>query len=146
MKILIAVDTSDAAHEAVLVTKRLFPDDEHIVLGAASVSPFALADPIGGGVFAMGLTEQMFVNAENEADRAISEACKVLEEDATANMVIGSAGSAICGEAAELGVDVVVVGRRSKTWMSRLFDPSVSDYVIKHSPCPVLVVREADDN
>lgn len=146
MKILIAVDTSDASHEAVVVAKRLFPDDEHIVMSAASVSPYAVADPMGGGVFNMGLTEQMLVSAENEADRAINDAREVLDEDAVANMVLGSAGSAICSEAAELAVDVVVVGRRSKSWMSRLFDPSVSDYVIQHSPCPVLVVREADDH
>ena len=54
----------------------------------------------------------------------------------------GDAGLVICREAARLRVDVVVVGRETKSMVSRLFHPSVSDYVMKNAPCPVLVVRE----
>ncbi len=142
MKILIAVDTTEVSHEAVLVARRLFPDAEHIVMSAASITPYAVADPIGGGVFDAGLTEQMLVSAENEADKAIEEAQDVLNGTGLETVALGSPGPAICNEASVIHADVVVVGRRSKSWMSRLFDPSVSEYVIRHAPCPVLVVRE----
>jgi nucleotide-binding universal stress UspA family protein len=145
MKILIAVDSTDVSHEAVLVAKQFFPNDEHVVLSAASVTPYALAEPIGGGVFTMGVSEEMIEASEERADRAISDAQQDLDEDAVGTMVLGSPGPTICTEAAEIGADVIVIGRRSKSWMSRLFDPSVSEYVIKNSPCPVLVVRESDE-
>jgi nucleotide-binding universal stress UspA family protein len=54
---------------------------------------------------------------------------------------IGDPGPAICEEAKVHGVDLIVIGRSGKNWLSRLLDPSVSEYVIKHAPCPVLVVR-----
>ena len=44
--------------------------------------------------------------------------------------------------AAEVGVDVIVVGSHGRTGVKRLFLGSVSEHVVRHAPCPVLVVRE----
>jgi universal stress protein A len=48
----------------------------------------------------------------------------------------------VCKVAADLGVDVIVVGSHGKTGFGRLLLGSVSEHVVRHAPCPVLVVRE----
>jgi nucleotide-binding universal stress UspA family protein len=142
MKILIAVDSSETAHEAALAAKRLFPHDEHLILSAAAITPFLLSEPIGGGAFVGIPTLDALSSAEHDADDAVASAKRTLGETSTTTIEIGDPGRVICEQAAELRADVVVIGHRSKRWLSRLFDPSVSDYVVRHSPCPVLVVRE----
>jgi nucleotide-binding universal stress UspA family protein len=53
----------------------------------------------------------------------------------------GEPGEAIVDAAASEQVDMVVVGSHGRGSMSRLFIGSVSEYVVRHAPCPVLVVR-----
>jgi nucleotide-binding universal stress UspA family protein len=53
----------------------------------------------------------------------------------------GEAAEAICREAAERHADVIVVGSHGRTGVRRLFLGSVSERVVRHAPCPVLVVR-----
>ena len=142
MKILIAVDGSPASNEAARIAESLFPNDEHILLSAASVAPFVIPDPMGGGAIGLLPSESAYIAAETEADDAVRAAREQLTGPATSQTPLGSAGPTICQEAAALGVDVVVVGHGHKNWISRLFDPSVADYVVRHAPCPVLVVTE----
>lgn len=42
----------------------------------------------------------------------------------------------------KLKTDLIVIGATGKGAVTRLFVGSVSDYVVKHAPCDVLVVRE----
>jgi nucleotide-binding universal stress UspA family protein len=37
---------------------------------------------------------------------------------------------------------MIVVGRRSHSWLSRPFEPAVSEYVMRNAECPVLFVKE----
>ena len=142
MKILIAVDGSPVSNEAARIAERLFPNDEHVLLSAASVAPFVIPDPMGGGGIGLLPSESAYEAAEATADDAVNAARQHLRGEATVQTPLGSAGLTICQEAVSLGVDVIVVGHGHKNWISRLFDPSVADYVIRHAPCPVLVVSE----
>jgi len=54
----------------------------------------------------------------------------------------GDVARTVCDVARELGVDVIVVGLRSRSRVVRLFAHSVSENVVRHAPCPVLVVPE----
>jgi nucleotide-binding universal stress UspA family protein len=54
--------------------------------------------------------------------------------------VIGHAGSVICDFAKEEGFDLIVVGNRKHNPLQGMVLGSVSDHVVQHSPCPVLVV------
>jgi nucleotide-binding universal stress UspA family protein len=60
---------------------------------------------------------------------------------------VGDVADTICRVAAELVVDAIVVGSHARGGLGRLFLGSVSEHVVRHAPCPVLVVREqsADD-
>ncbi len=143
MKILIAVDDTESAHQATQAARTLFPDAEHIILSAAELPPFAFGVPLGG-IIAVP-SDSLTASIEADAERNVVAAAESFPDGAAHDMATGDAGLVICREAARLGVDVVVVGREEKSVLSRLFHPSVSDYVMKNAPCPVLVVREGDN-
>jgi nucleotide-binding universal stress UspA family protein len=54
---------------------------------------------------------------------------------------VGAPGEAIVEAARSEQVDLVVVGSHGRGAVGRFFVGSVSDYVVRHAPCPVLVVR-----
>jgi nucleotide-binding universal stress UspA family protein len=142
MKILIAVDTSDVSHEAALTAKRLFPDAEHLIFSAASFASYVTAHPVQGPIVANAPGLSALEVAQEMAEDAVSEAEAVLGDASDTAIEFGDPGQVICRQASAVNADLIVVGRREKHWLSRLFDPSVSEYVIRHAPCPVLVVRE----
>jgi nucleotide-binding universal stress UspA family protein len=47
----------------------------------------------------------------------------------------------IVGLAKKLGADLIVMGCRGHRGIRRAIEGSISDAVIRHAPCPVLVVR-----
>lgn len=143
MKILIAVDGSEASAAAVAATRSLFPDADHVLLSVADVTPMMVSDPVGGGVFTSASSPSTMEAVEASADAAIAVAQHELHP-VESKVEIGEPGRLICEEAARIRPDVVVVGRSSRGWLSRLFEPSVADYVVKHAPCPVLVVKEPE--
>lgn len=53
----------------------------------------------------------------------------------------GDPGQKICALAKEWEADLIVVGRRGRSGLSELFLGSVSNYVIHHAPCSVLVIQ-----
>lgn len=55
----------------------------------------------------------------------------------------GQAGVAICDVARTWEADLVMVGSRGRRGLSEFFLGSVSNYVMHHAPCSVIVVREA---
>jgi nucleotide-binding universal stress UspA family protein len=54
----------------------------------------------------------------------------------------GEPGESIVEAAVSEAVDVILVGAHNRGTIGRLLMGSVSDYVARHAPCPVLIVRE----
>eukprot|EP00243_Klebsormidium_subtile_P006288 TRINITY_DN2636_c0_g1_i1.p1 TRINITY_DN2636_c0_g1~~TRINITY_DN2636_c0_g1_i1.p1 ORF type:complete len:183 (+),score=29.10 TRINITY_DN2636_c0_g1_i1:195-743(+) len=54
----------------------------------------------------------------------------------------GDIQDAICSAAKELGATMVVMGGREMGFVQRTLLGSISDYVIHHAPCPVLLVKK----
>jgi nucleotide-binding universal stress UspA family protein len=48
--------------------------------------------------------------------------------------------------AEEIHADAIVVGSHGRTGLERLFLGSVSEHVVRHAHCPVLVVREPKED
>jgi nucleotide-binding universal stress UspA family protein len=142
MKVLIAVDSSETSHQAAEVARQLFPAAEHVLLSASTASPYLFSEPIAGGGFTVLPTADELISSEHRAERAADEANEVFAGKAEEVVDIGDPGQVICEQAKTIGADVVVVGRGHKSWLTKLFAPSVSEYVIAHAPCPVLVVRD----
>lgn len=56
---------------------------------------------------------------------------------------VGDPGDIICTIARSWKADLVVMGRRGRSGLSEFFLGSVSNYVMHHAPCSVLIVQEA---
>ena len=55
--------------------------------------------------------------------------------------VYGNPGSRICKVAKEWHADVIVMGHRGLSGLQEFFLGSVSNYVLHHAPCSVLIVQ-----
>jgi nucleotide-binding universal stress UspA family protein len=142
MKVLLAVDADNESVTA--VTARLFPHAEFVVFSAVQLATVIVPDTPLTGAAAFPPSAEELALAESVADDVTSAAQRELVaagEHAEVATAVGSAGAAICEQAEAIGADVVVVGRTGRGWLSRLVDPSVSEYVVKHAGCPVLVVH-----
>ena len=53
----------------------------------------------------------------------------------------GEPGEAIVAAADAETADIIVVGSHGRSGVSRVFMGSVSDFVVRHAHCPVMVVR-----
>ena len=58
---------------------------------------------------------------------------------------VGFPSQWICDRAENWGADVIVIGRRGHRGLSELLLGSVSNYVVHHAPCSVLVVQGMTD-
>ncbi len=154
MKILIALDDSDSSHDAVQFANELLGLDadggaanhEVLILHVTrSVLPFAyVADPLTGGiVYPEALPMVMEAQAAEDASEevAIHEVASEFDGDPAVLIEHGDAGRTICAVAEDHKVDLVIIGTRDRGAWSKLWHPSVSDHVVRHSVCPVLVVR-----
>ena len=63
------------------------------------------------------------------------------EEATLAVRISGSPALAIVEHARSIHAGVIVVGTHGRAGMSRLLMGSVAEHVVRHAPCPVLVVR-----
>lgn len=57
----------------------------------------------------------------------------------------GSPGRSICEFARNWNADSIVMGRRGRSGLSELFLGSVSNYVLHHAPCSVLIVHHKQE-
>lgn len=55
----------------------------------------------------------------------------------------GSPGRVICNIAQNWGAELIVMGRRGRSGLSELLLGSVSNYVLHHAPCSVLIVQNS---
>jgi nucleotide-binding universal stress UspA family protein len=55
---------------------------------------------------------------------------------------LGEPGKQICHAAKSWGADLIIIGRRGHRGISEILLGSVSNYVLHHAPCSVLVIQE----
>ncbi len=145
MHVLIATDGSDVSISAAGRGCALLGAIEKVTL----LSVITEGDP---GDDAGGIEGSVLSSAEQQAEweSELAEARKELATTAAPLagveveevVEVGDAADVICRVAERFGVDVIVVGSHGRSGLGRLFLGSVSEHVVRHAPCPVLVVRE----
>jgi|SRR5829696_1009223 len=65
---------------------------------------------------------------------------------AGAHLRIGDVAREVVGLAEELEVDMIVSGYRARGAIARALGGSVSDSIVRHAPCPVVVAGSQDTN
>jgi len=92
--------------------------------------------------------EQMRQHAQAAASRLLEEQVQKIREAggeiAQAHPRFGRPYAEIVHLAEELGVGIVVVGSRGEGGVRRVLMGNVSDSVVRHAHCPVLVVRKEE--
>ena len=96
-----------------------------------------------GGVMTPDQLQQSHDATVRRAQDDLAAACSSLGvEVAEARVVEGSPGPALCDFAASVGASAIVVGTRGRGGLKRAVLGSVSDHLVRHAPCPVLVVND----
>lgn len=155
-KILVAMDHSE-------LSKDTFT--QALDLARASQAQLMLVHvltPVEEGYPSSTLTTEMMDNATTLTPDAVEEYIKQLDDfktkglellrshtqiaqqqgvDAEYQQTLGDAGFSICDVAQIWQADVIVLGRRSRAFLSKLFLGSVSNYVTHNSPCSVFIVH-----
>jgi nucleotide-binding universal stress UspA family protein len=63
---------------------------------------------------------------------------------AASDYLTGEPGRQICAFAKEWGADLILIGRRGRSGLSELLLGSVSNYVIHHAHCAVMVIQHQE--
>ena len=141
-RILLATDGSEgadlAASRAVDLARRTGSELHVVHVGCAPA--FLMSDPGTVGYDRMLLEE--IEDEARELLRKVSWRVKVAGGDvAGSRLRMGEVDLEIVGLAEKLEADLIVMGCRGRRGIRRAVGGSVSDAVIRHAPCPVLVAR-----
>jgi len=146
-RILVAVDGSDtsmkAADYAITLAKNNDNNEAEIfVINVIDIPPIfkMLPSETRKQLIRMGRQQasQIFDTIEQMAKRHVVKTNKINTEMVETSM---SAADAIIRYAKEKGVDLIVVGTKGRSGMSKALLGSVASKVVTYSPCSVLVVR-----
>ena len=138
-KILLATDGSEEAELAARTAADLAgkTGSELHLVHVLALPPETLYDPFGTDA------REEF---EKRGRARLEELTEKLEASGGAvegaHFRVGSPDAEIVAQAEEVGADVVVLGSRGLGVMRRALMGSVSDSVVRHAHCPILVVRE----
>ena len=141
--ILLATDGSDEGKLATQAASELSRDtgsDVHVV--------YVLPTPahlIGHHLYSDEVRESLIGGAERDAETFLKEQAERIGSGggkvAETHLRSGDPDKEILRTAESLGVGLIVVGSRGLGAVSRALMGSVSDSVVKHAHCPVLVIR-----
>ena len=142
--ILLATDGSDESKQATQVATELSREtgsEVHVV--------YVLPTPaqlIGHHTYSAEIRESLIGGAERDAETFLKEQAEKIGSDggkvAETHLRSGDPDKEILRAAEALGVGLIVVGSRGLGAVSRALMGSVSDSVVRHAHCPVLVVRQ----
>jgi nucleotide-binding universal stress UspA family protein len=141
-RILLATDGSEEAELAVLRAVELADatDSELHVVHVGVVPTFLKSYP-----GTLGYYDKLYEQIEEVSRELLrKQTWRVKAAGGTvagAHLRMGEVGLEIVGLAEELGADLIVMGSRGLGGVRRALMGSVSDSVVRHAHCPVLVVR-----
>jgi nucleotide-binding universal stress UspA family protein len=141
-RILLAIDGSEEAELAALRAVDIAEktDSELHVVHVGVVPSFLVSYP-----GTLGYERRLYEQIEEESRqrlRELSWRVKVVGGTvAGTHLRMGAVNLEIVGLAKELQADLIVMGYRGHRGIRRAIEGSISDAVIRHAPCPVLVVR-----
>lgn len=148
-KIVLATDGSEGARLAEDLVARwpfLAALPVRVVTVATMVPSFALLDPVGPSMMSAETYQQLSDElraAHETAAQASVQRLLARQVSATAALREGYAPNEIVREVADARADLIVIGSRGRTGVTRLLLGSVARSVLFQAPCSVLVARPA---
>lgn len=149
-RILVPTDGSEGANKAAAYAGDLARTHGATVtvisvLEDALVMPSAWgmgAFPAGNTLTVEDIRSGLEAGLHKEVFPAAVAALGDLPETPDQAIMWGHHGEGICTYAREHGMNLIVVGSHGRSGLVRALLGSVSNFVVNHAPCPVLVIRE----
>jgi nucleotide-binding universal stress UspA family protein len=156
-KILVAIDNSPLCPYVFEATLELAQSNQGLIKLLHCISPEGIAEPMLPSVSLDATmpstlmvndyeTQHILMERQLEEGKALlkqyGEAASLHGVATESECLIGDAGHQLCEVAKVWAADLVIVGRRGRTGLAEAFLGSVSNYVVHHAPCSVLVVQE----
>jgi nucleotide-binding universal stress UspA family protein len=147
MKILLATDGSKYAMEAAKKSCEILSITNNSQLRIVSVAD--VSQPLKTEPF--GVSSDYYLNLSNQlketARTVVEEAKKLVQETAGTDVEIetsvltGTPKVEIVEDAESWGADLIVIGSHGYGFFERMLIGSVSDAILHHAPCSVLIVK-----
>jgi nucleotide-binding universal stress UspA family protein len=122
---------------------------EHVLSIEEEDSP--ILPPLATGYYFPIVGSDTYLHYKNQWDAYEKRGLSLLETfvdkakaagvKAESKQSLGNPGRQICETARNWNADLIVTGRRGHTGLSELFLGSVSNYILHHAPCSVLIVQ-----
>jgi nucleotide-binding universal stress UspA family protein len=156
-KIVVALDMSPMAEEVFKKALSIAKSDRaelillHVISSEEDNSPLAIPPnifdlyPAAGNELTIETWQEEWENYLQEGIKLLTQYNqKAIASDVQAQyfQLQGSSGSTICQFARDHHADLIVIGRRGRTGLSEMFLGSVSNYVLHHAYCSVLIVQQ----
>jgi nucleotide-binding universal stress UspA family protein len=142
---VLGTDGSQAAAHALAAGLTLLARDVPVVI-ATVIEPedptLVTGTGIAGGTMSTEAFDEL-MHERNTAGEAVvrAEAERLGLGDAETRVLLGAPGPTLCEFAKETGAVGIVLGSRGRGGLKRALLGSVSDFVVRNAPCPVVVVN-----
>jgi len=157
-RILVAIDKSESSQHvfAEAVSLALATSARVLLLHVLSPLDEGYPTPVYPG------PDSLYPSLHEEAIKAYSQQWQVFEREglervrslnqkaiqagviAEFSQNVGDPGHTICDLARTWDADLILMGRRGRAGLSEFFLGSVSNYVLHHAPCSVLIIQGQD--
>lgn len=141
-KILVPVDFSDLSTDVIEKAGKIAKafQSEVYILHIAMPGSF-LYDDNPTGIMIVNPNQEEMIREDHDLKAMVHY---LLEQgiNAKSALIHGPVINSILDEAEKFGADLIVVGSQSHGFLYRTFIGSVSDGVMRRSPCPVLIVPQ----
>jgi nucleotide-binding universal stress UspA family protein len=146
--VIVAVDGSELSLDAARAGTALLQPAAHMLV----VTVIDAGDPslvVGTGFAGGVLSEEEYAELDSarrrEGQDHVDQAVAALQLTGAETVVVsGDPGAALCDLAAQRSARAIVMGSRGRGGLKRAFLGSVSDYVVRNAPCPVVITGPGD--
>lgn len=138
MRVLVPIDDSDPARNAIEFAAKEHPDAEIIALHVIGLQGGAYGE---GAMFAY---DELMEAQEERAEGLLEEVSAIAAEhdvEITTETIVGQPSREIVDYADEHDIDRIVIGSHGRTGASRVLLGSVAERVVRRAPMPVTIVR-----
>ena len=148
--LVVCTDGSDLAIEAAGEGLAILRSSDRVLVVSVVESESSLADDATGHAgpsWTPGELEEQRQAAQGQGRAAVEATMSALrgsgalQDNVEASVVEGEPGPALCAIAQDVDATAIIIGSRGRGGIKRAVLGSVSDYVVRNAPCPVVVTR-----